>query len=159
MSAPTKSLVDQLRETVELLEAIAQDRTVLEGVPDEDRARLLQAVAMVYHPDRVERRRMANAVARERRASRIEKDQRKRAGTGIQTLRRKPVFHTPNVFPPDKLHEESHESQHCYVCKQHYTLIHHFYDQLCPDCAEFNFFKRTELADLRGRVALLTAAA
>jgi NAD(P)-dependent dehydrogenase (short-subunit alcohol dehydrogenase family) len=34
--------------------------------------------------------------------------------------------------------------------------VHHFYDQLCPTCAELNFFKRTELADLRGRVALLT---
>ena len=34
--------------------------------------------------------------------------------------------------------------------------IHHFYDQMCPACAEFNFAKRTELADLRGRVALLT---
>ncbi len=167
MSSPAKSLVEQLRETVELLEAIAQDRTVLEGVPDEDRARLLQAVAMVYHPDRVERRRMANAVARERRASRVEQDQQKRAGTGIQTLRRKPVFHTPNVFAPEGFepaeepaeagpHDRASESQHCYVCKQHYTLIHHFYDQLCPECAEFNFFKRTERADLRGRVALLT---
>ena len=27
---------------------------------------------------------------------------------------------------------------------------------MCPKCAEFNFVKRTELADLRGRVALLT---
>ena len=35
-------------------------------------------------------------------------------------------------------------------------MIHHFYDQLCPSCAELNFAKRTELADLRGRVALLT---
>ena len=35
-------------------------------------------------------------------------------------------------------------------------MIHHFYDQMCPTCAEFNFKKRTELADLRGRVALLT---
>jgi NAD(P)-dependent dehydrogenase (short-subunit alcohol dehydrogenase family) len=35
-------------------------------------------------------------------------------------------------------------------------LIHHFYDQLCPGCAALNFAKRTELADLRGRVALLT---
>jgi NAD(P)-dependent dehydrogenase (short-subunit alcohol dehydrogenase family) len=51
---------------------------------------------------------------------------------------------------------ESIEPQHCYVCKQKYTRIHHFYDQLCPDCAEFNFAKRTETADLRGRVALLT---
>ena len=46
--------------------------------------------------------------------------------------------------------------QHCYVCKREYTAIHHFYDQLCPKCAEFNFAKRTELADLTGRVALLT---
>ncbi|MEO7066977.1 MAG: SDR family oxidoreductase, partial [Rhodanobacter sp.] len=30
------------------------------------------------------------------------------------------------------------------------------YDQLCPDCAAFNYAKRTELVDLRGRVALLT---
>ena len=34
--------------------------------------------------------------------------------------------------------------------------MHHFYDQLCPTCAQINFAKRTELADLRGRVALLT---
>jgi NAD(P)-dependent dehydrogenase (short-subunit alcohol dehydrogenase family) len=45
---------------------------------------------------------------------------------------------------------------HCYVCKQRYSVIHHFYDQLCPECAAFNFHKRTELADLRGRVALVT---
>ena len=34
--------------------------------------------------------------------------------------------------------------------------MHHFYDRLCPACGDFNFHKRTELADLRGRVALLT---
>ncbi len=79
--------------------------------------------------------------------------------TGIRTLRRKPVFTTPNVFPPtdfDERKTEAEDSQHCYVCKEHYSVIHHFYDQMCPKCAEFNFFKRTELADLRGRVALLT---
>jgi len=51
---------------------------------------------------------------------------------------------------------EATEPQHCYVCKQHYTSIHHFYDQLCAPCAELNYFKRTETANLRGRVALLT---
>ena len=34
--------------------------------------------------------------------------------------------------------------------------MHSFYDQLCPDCGDFNFAKRAESADLRGRVALLT---
>ena len=181
-------MADRLREAVELLESIAADRSVLEGVPDEARKRLLQAVASVYHPDRVERRRMAKGLARDRRNARVSEDLGKRAETGIQTLRRKPVFHTPNVFPPQPakaglhepdagLHEpeaglyepdagphepeagphvEAGELQHCYVCKQKYTQIHHFYDQLCPACAELNFRKRTELADLRGRVALLS---
>lgn len=53
-------------------------------------------------------------------------------------------------------YREAIEPQHCYVCKQKYTTIHHFYDQMCPACAELDFTKRTELADLRGRVALLT---
>ena len=171
-------LVERLRDAVELLESIAADRTVLEGVPDEERKRLLQAVASVYHPDRVERRRMSKITARERKAARVKQDQAARAGTGIQTLRRKPVFHTPNVFPPESVgpgtapshpappsaappsaappHARTAELQHCYICKQKYTEIHHFYDQLCPACAAFNFRKRTELADLRGRVAVLT---
>jgi NAD(P)-dependent dehydrogenase (short-subunit alcohol dehydrogenase family) len=161
---PMARLVDRLREAVELLESIAADRSVLEGVPDEERQRLLQAVASVYHPDRVERRRMSKITARERKAARVKRDQVARAETGIQTLRRKPVFHTPNVFPPENFepsrsapsHPRTAELQHCYICKRKYTDIHRFYDQLCPECAEFNFRKRTELADLRGRVALLT---
>src|SRR5688572_213190 len=102
-------LVDRLREAVELLESIAADRSVLEGVPDDERKRLLQAVASVYHPDRVERRRMSKITARERKAARVKRDQVTRAETGIQTLRRKPVFHTPNVFPPDPAEAGPHD--------------------------------------------------
>jgi NAD(P)-dependent dehydrogenase (short-subunit alcohol dehydrogenase family) len=185
--------LERLRETIELLEAIAADRSVLAGVPDEERKRLLQAVALVYSPDRVERRRMSKIAARQRKAARVRSDQEALHETGIRTLRRKPVFHTPNVFPtvavadgftPNDLDDPgsrnlepgtpelgtsergtpergtpepgTRELQHCYVCKQKYTAIHHFYDQLCPPCAELNFTKRTALADLRGRVALLT---
>ena len=93
--------------------------------------------------------------------------------TGIRALRRRPVFTTPNVFAPEVFEphdvppdadggtavappRESIEPKHCYVCKQKYSAIHFFYDQLCPACAAFNYAKRTELVDLRGRVALLT---
>src|SRR5687768_14085706 len=118
-------LADRLRDAVELLESIAADRSVLEGVPDDERKRLLQAVASVYHPDRVERRRMSKITARERKAARVKRDQVTRAETGIQTLRRKPVFHTPNVFPPTETEPEirSEELQHCYICKRKYTEI------------------------------------
>ena len=163
-TAPT--LLDRLRESIELLESIAADRRVLDGLSEEDRKRLLKAVATVHHPDRVERRRMAKITAREQKAARVEQDEALLHETGIRSLRRKPVFTTPNVFPPE--HFEPHdvdeesapraarEPQLCYVCKQTYSVIHHFYDELCPPCAELNYAKRTELADLRGRVALLT---
>ena len=191
-------MTERLREATELLESIAADRTVLANVPDAARARLLQAVALVYHPDRTERRRMAKITAKQRRAARVQETEDMRSETGIRELRRKPVSHSPNVFPPASfephdvhnpsdrragsasgragsangragsaggsevseggpaLDAPASEPQHCYVCKQHYTVIHRFYDQLCPDCADFNFRKRTELADLRGRVALVT---
>jgi len=182
-----KVTLDRLRDTIDLLESIAADREVLAGVPDEERRRLLQAVALVYSPDRVERRRMSKIAARQRKATRVRGDQGVLHETGIRSLRRKPMFHTPNVFPtltiddgftPHDVHAPgtqnpepgtpssepgtrnsepgTRELQHCYVCKQKYQTIHHFYDQLCPSCAELNFRKRTELADLRGRVALLT---
>jgi len=157
----SRTTLDRLREAVDLLETIASDRAVLDGVPVEDRQRLLQAVAHVYSPDRSERRRMAKAAARSRKAERVKQDEAARAETGIRTLRQKPTFHTPNVFPPvdaasGNTQRTTAELQHCYVCKEKYTRIHHFYDQMCPSCAELNFTKRTELADLRGRVALLT---
>jgi NAD(P)-dependent dehydrogenase (short-subunit alcohol dehydrogenase family) len=44
------------------------------------------------------------------------------------------------------------------VCKQEYRRVHSFYDALCPPCAEFNYEKRFQTADLRGRVALVTGA-
>jgi NAD(P)-dependent dehydrogenase (short-subunit alcohol dehydrogenase family) len=155
---------ERFRDAIELLEAIAVDRAVLKEVPAEDRHRLLRAVARVYSPDRAERRRMAKTAARDRRAQRVKEHEAARAGTGIRTLRQKPIFHSPNVFPPSSFEHpdarpeprSTDDAPHCYVCKQNYTQIHHFYDQMCPACAELNFSKRTELADLRGRVALLT---
>ena len=169
---------ERLRDAIAVLEAIADDPHALDEVADEERARLLHAVARVYHPDRVERRRLSKIADRQRKAARVRDSEATRAEAGIRVLRRRPVYHTPNVFPPaaaaaeprndeppvrspgasDPVRDagQAGDLQHCYVCKKKYTTIHHFYDQLCPDCAELNFRKRTELANLHGRVALLT---
>ena len=42
----------------------------------------------------------------------------------------------------------------CGVCKRSYTGVHHFYHRLCPECAELNWRKRGQTADLGGRVVL-----
>lgn len=164
------ALTQRARIACELLEAIRDDRSVLDGLPDEARIRLLQAVAVVHHPEPRARRKQAKEALREANREKVRRTEALLDQTGIRTLRRKPVFTTPNYFPPqppgqhdprnaapeELPYTESPELLHCYVCKQKYTQVHHFYDQLCPTCAQLNFIKRTETADLTGRVALLT---
>lgn len=162
-------LLAQARAAIRLLQTIADDRGLLERLPVAERQQLHQAVARMYHPEPGARRIRLKAAEKQRHAARIQAEDTVLNQTGIRALRRKPVFTTPNAFAPEGFlpHDvppaadaaqprESVEPKHCYVCKRKYSTIHFFYDQLCPECAAFNYAKRGELADLRGRVALLT---
>jgi len=160
------ALAAQLRAAAELLERAASDRAVLAELSQEERTRLLKAAGDIYCPDVRARRRLVKETSKQRKKQKVQRDQVVLNETGIRTLRRKPVFTTPNLPPPPEIEPQEVENdpefrevvepQNCYICKKDYSTIHHFYDQLCPKCADLNFRKRTELADLRGRVALLT---
>ncbi len=182
--APDIPFREQVRAATALLTRVIADRALLVPIPAEERQALLDAVAQVFHPDPKARRSMVKATTKQRKAAVANRDDSVLHETGIRALRRRPVFTTPNVYPPEGVAPEllahgdiqrdadgdSHADavpplievrealapQHCYICKQKFTAIHHFYDQMCGDCAAFNFTKRTELADLRGRTALLT---
>ena len=157
---------EQLKSAIELLEKASANRALLAGLSDEEHTRLMKVAGDLYCPDLAQRRKLVKAKVKQRKAEKKSADDKKLHQTGIRELRRKPVFTTPNYFPPqigepqevtdNPDFHEAVEPQNCYVCKQDYSQIHHFYDQLCPKCAELNFFKRAETADLRGRVALLT---
>ncbi len=171
-SAAGSGLRERLRVATELLEAVAADASLLDALPETETKRLRQAVNRYHHPDPEDHRRKRRRLKRERNAQKIQREESVLDATGIRTLRAKPVFTTPNVFPPEgflarddeagldpddgDLQRESIARRHCYVCKRKYDRLHHFYDQLCPECADFNFAKRSETADLSGRVALLT---
>ena len=155
----------RLNAAADVLEEIVADRSVLKELSLEERTRLLALAGDVHNPDVAQRRRFNKVVRREKKAARVGRDEDVLAETGIRLHRAKPVFTTPNVFAPHEFDQlevdesefrEVVEPQHCYVCKERYQEIHSFYDQLCPACAAFNFRKRTQTADLRGRVALLT---
>jgi NAD(P)-dependent dehydrogenase (short-subunit alcohol dehydrogenase family) len=157
---------EELRAATDALEAIVRDRSLLEAVSVEERTRLLSAAGAVFNPDVAARRRWGKALRRREKAAKVLRDESVLAETGIRVLREKPVFTTPNVFPPGGFEQadvedepgfpEVAEPQHCYVCKERYLELHPFYDQLCRACGDFNYEKRTETADLSGRVALLT---
>ncbi len=179
-----EAIAQQLRAATEALERVVENRGLLASLSEIEQKRLLDAAAHVWSPDHKARRRLTKALASRRRTARIEREESVFHDTGIRSLRRKPVFNTPNFAPPESSGGQSSGGQssggqssggqtpgqtgdrtqpldtgtqvHCYICKGNFTEVHHFYDQLCPDCAEFNFAKRTELADLSGKVALLT---
>ncbi|MGI9042859.1 MAG: oxidoreductase, partial [Gemmatimonadaceae bacterium] len=144
----------RLRAAADLLEEIVGDRALLAEIPVEDRNRLLQAAGHVSRPDVIDRRRLLKVSKRKRKAERVRREESVLENTGIRKLRREPVFTTPNYFPPAPDFDSPREPQpgqlddprNCYICKLDYNSIHHFYDHLCPECAEFNYAKRTEIA-------------
>jgi NAD(P)-dependent dehydrogenase (short-subunit alcohol dehydrogenase family) len=175
MSSPTPSPLDgfaesdvhdRVRDAAALLEALVADRALLARIGEADRTRLLAAAGQVSRPDALARRRLVKATRNQRKAERTQRAESVLQDTGIRKLRREDVFITPRLFAPadfvqdtvDEEPERTHapETLNCYICKRDYTELHHFYDQMCPSCAQFNFAKRTETADLSGRVALLT---
>jgi NAD(P)-dependent dehydrogenase (short-subunit alcohol dehydrogenase family) len=172
-------LQQRLRAAIETLEAVVGDRGLLAELSAEERTRLIQAAGKVFNPDTAARRHLVKAAEKKRRAEGVARAERVLQDTGIRSLRRQAVFTTPNVFAPREFlpadvapgQEDGNadadvhpppatrvaeEPKHCYVCKQRYSDIHFFYDQLCPSCADLNYRKRSERADLRGRVALLS---
>ena len=167
---------ERLRAATELLEQVAGDRGLLAMLSSDERRRLMQAAGVVFHPVPGERRRLVKTLIRLRKNDKAERDEAMLADTGIRSLRRQTVFTTPQVFVPKDheardvapsdddeqralmagMPEGSVGQRACYVCKNRYTEVHHFYDCLCPACGDFNFAKRHELTDLSGRVALLS---
>ncbi len=162
---PDVQLRDRLRAATELLCTVAGDFDLLSVLSATERAALVNAAGDVFHPDPEERRRQLKVRTAKRRTEKRIRDQETLDETGIRALRSQRVFTTPNRFPPldfvqrdvEELEfRETIEPQHCYVCKQRGTEVHHFYDQMCSRCGDFNYTKRSELADLSGTVALLT---
>jgi NAD(P)-dependent dehydrogenase (short-subunit alcohol dehydrogenase family) len=182
-SQDPEALAAQIRVATELLESVVADRRALGLLTEAERIRFTNAAGDVFCPDPEERRQRVKARRRQARADKLARDEAVLNDTGIRKLRARPVYTTPNVFAPEGFERSDldasaavgtaedpdgehvadlagdqgpGEERHCYVCKVKFTDLHHFYDQLCPACAELNFRKRTETADLRGRVALLT---
>jgi len=163
-TVPGDDLLDRLRALTETLEELAKNRGLLADLTPQERTRLIRAAGDVFNPDVAQRRHLVKATEKRRKLARISRADRVLHETGIRSLRRQTVFTTPNVFAPKEPLEIEPEAaapaavgeKHCYVCKEQYADLHHFYDQLCPSCAALNYRKRGELADLHGRVALLT---
>ncbi|WP_405801974.1 SDR family NAD(P)-dependent oxidoreductase [Streptomyces sp. NBC_01506] len=138
---------ERIQATLELLDE-ARDLSI----EDPRRERLERAASGLFRDGRRKRRSVT-------RGSRAVADAEIQAGTVMGAPDR-----TMDAALPDaqgdadvgELGRELGRPQRCYVCKDHYRRVHHFYHRLCPDCAHDNLTRRGARTDLRGHRALLT---
>jgi NAD(P)-dependent dehydrogenase (short-subunit alcohol dehydrogenase family) len=162
-AALTEGLLDpeEVRRATELLQAIAADRALLASVPLETRQALLVAAGRATRPESFQEKRLVKALRKARRRRDESTDRAARASTGIRAAR-EGVFVAPARALPAGSAETPPRTlkkpKTCYVCKEDFTVLHHFYDALCTSCAALNYEKRFQTASLEGRVGLVTGA-
>ncbi len=166
---------DDVEAAVRLLEELADDRGLLADFPDELWQRMLRAASRVAFPGRASRRQLTRKLRQRRRedlAKQKAADEEILQRTGIRTqFQPLPLSQLKSPCPPVPFeppppptgdHPDAHFRErlrvprNCYICKRYYDRVHFFYDSMCPDCAELNWKKREQTADLSGRYALVT---
>jgi len=164
---PFDDFDERVAAAIELLDAIKDNRRILANLDPEQRKRLMMACGQAARPGPWAKRELAREVRKRRRADIRAANEKRLERTGIRAKRREIVFATPifgkgPVAPgldiDKELAEPLPKARNCYVCKQDFTELHHFYDSMCPPCADLNWRKRHQTADLSGRVALITGA-
>lgn len=155
--------VEQVQNCISTLESLVKDSSQLALLPENLRITLLTAAGQLTRPDRAEAKKRAKEQKKLLRQQVINKERSVRAQTGIRRAREEAVF-----IAPAQLTFQDHEQEQpervlesprtCYVCKEEFTKLHHFYDSMCMKCAEFNYRKRFQTAPLDGRVALITGS-
>ncbi len=174
-----------ISECIRVLEALVEQPGALAAVDHATRDRLVMAAGRLSRPNRTERRALSRAVNKHQKGARRAEDEARLLRTGIRQKRLEPVFVTPDPLalgesqggtfelrersgasgeasaaggPSAQACPELNTPRHCYVCKARCERVHFFYDQMCGSCGDFNYEKRSQTADLRGRVALISGA-
>jgi NAD(P)-dependent dehydrogenase (short-subunit alcohol dehydrogenase family) len=152
---------------------VLQDQTQLLQLDDGMRARLLEVAGRVVRPDPLQKRAFVRAARKQKLERKRQRDEQQLSSTGIRKLRSEAVFVTPPALPApiapgadidaalrggEAASGVVQDERTCYVCKVTFTELHHFYDSMCQRCADYNFAKRSQTADLTGRVAVITGA-
>jgi hypothetical protein len=162
---------------LELLETWAREPGLLAELDEEALNRLRRAAGLIALPDRKARRVFSNARRKRAREQVRSLDDAALNATSNRALKRSLRY---PVAPPsldiserdrDLLEKQAwqpkedeqttrrlEEPARCYICKEDYRDLHPHYDAMCPECAELNWAKRHQTADLSGRVALVTGS-
>ena len=143
------------------LKGLIDDRGDLSLLDEEERKQLVMAAGRFAKPDRFAITALRKSFRRERRKEQRDADRSLIENSTIRQVRQAPVYQAPGPALPASQSIPARvlqKPQACYVCKADYREVHFFYDSMCATCAELNYRKRFQTADLRERVAVITGA-
>ncbi len=153
-----------LDKCIALLNSLAENAGLLAELDESKRVELIMAAGLLSRPDRHESKRRAKELKVIARQKWVARDRAARAQTGIRQARTESVFTAPLQLTNQEIKcaldatGETTTPRNCYVCKAEFTKLHHFYDSMCPSCAELNYTKRFQTSSLEGKIAVITGA-
>ncbi len=154
---------EEIEAALKLIKSFAEKSEQLTLLTHDQRITMFKACGAISRPDREEARKRDKDVKKLRKQKEKEANRAARKITGIRSAREVNVFSAPEQIGWDEQLEREETNEYatphdCYVCRAKFTKVHHFYDTMCPTCADLNYTKRFQTADLTGQVALITGS-
>ena len=153
---------EQIEQCIAILESLNSDTNQIFEIPKDQRLALIMAAGLFSRPSREEFLRRKKEAKKAVKRKIVQKDKDARKGTGIRSAREASIFIAPKMIDGVAIETapmiELEHPRECYVCKELYNHLHHFYDSMCPTCGDFNYAKRFQTADLSNQVALVTGS-
>ena len=153
---------DEIEKCISILEQLVTDTDQIFDIPKERRTALIKVAGMFSRPSREEFSRRKKDGKKSVKRKMAARDKHARKETGIRSARESVVFVAPKLLNAadlsNKKELELESPRNCYVCKDLFTKLHHFYDTMCSECGDFNYAKRFQTADVKGQIAVITGS-
>lgn len=150
---------EKLDQCLEVLTSLVKDPALIHQLPEEIKLSLYQKCGIISRPTREETKKRRRQQKKQAILEKRHRDRQLSAKAGIQKARQTSLFRAPVKSEQryDTTFIQKLEiPRACYICDKKYTDQHFFYDALCPACGEYNYEKRFQIADLKGKTALIT---
>lgn len=154
---------EKFQDCITFLNKLREDPQMWESLSQEKKTELMKAAGRIARPSREDVTQREHVRNKNKRQKDVQEERKARRMTGIRQARDVAVFEAPEKLLGVNTgalleNAELKSPRNCYVCKAQYTKLHFFYDSMCQKCAEFNYKKRFQTADLKGQVALITGS-
>jgi len=153
---------EEIDKCIDILSHLLENSDSFAALPKEKQIELMKVSGQLSRPDRHKLIKRNKAIRKKHRQEIVISERHARAQTGIRRARETEVFSAPLQLSDNSGSSKDqmvlHSPRNCYVCKAEFTQLHFFYDSMCPTCAELNYKKRFQTANLNGQIAVITGS-